>query len=175
MPAPFPIDEDLVAITIAYRNMAYIADAVLPRVPVAKEEFKYWNYPIEETFRLPETRVGRRSQPNEITLTAKELQILEYLLLHRGEVISKTRLAEAAWERDDYPDSNVIEVFVRRLRAKLDPDGTRKPIETLRGRGYRVTRRAGEQARRVGRQAAGVLHGARRAEVFEEGVVEVLG
>lgn len=72
MNAPFTIDETLVAITIAYRNQAYIADGVLPRVTVGKQEFKWWEYPIAETFRLPDTRVGRRSQPNEIDLTATE-------------------------------------------------------------------------------------------------------
>tara|TARA_R110000787_G_scaffold26344_32_gene73777 strand:+ start:932 stop:1861 length:930 start_codon:yes stop_codon:yes gene_type:complete len=71
--APFPTIPELVAITIAYRNQAYIADAVLPRVTVGKQEFRYWQYPVEETFALPETRVGRRSRPNEIDLTATEL------------------------------------------------------------------------------------------------------
>ena len=72
MPAPFPIDPVLVAITVAYRNTAYIADDVLPRVQVGKQEFKWWLYPIEESFRIPETLVGRRSRPNEIDLTAEE-------------------------------------------------------------------------------------------------------
>jgi len=73
MPAPFPIQPSLVAITIAYRNTAYIADGVMPRVPVGLQEFRYWNYPIEESFIIPDTKVGRRSQPNEIDLTATEL------------------------------------------------------------------------------------------------------
>lgn len=71
--APFPIDPALMAIAIAYRNQAYIADEVLPRVPVGKQEFKYLSYPIAETFALPDTKVGRKSQPNEIDLTATEL------------------------------------------------------------------------------------------------------
>lgn len=70
--APFPINPVLVAITVAYRNQSYIADSVLPRVLVGTQEFKYWAYPVEETFALPETRVGRRSAPNEIDLTATE-------------------------------------------------------------------------------------------------------
>lgn len=72
MPAPFPIDPQLTGITIAYKNPAYIADGVLPRVGVGKEEFKWWLYPIEETFALPDTRVGRKSQPNEVDLSATE-------------------------------------------------------------------------------------------------------
>jgi len=61
-------------------------------------------------------------------------------MLHAGEVVSKTALTEHIYEENAERDSNVIEVFVRRLRAKLDPEGTRKPIETLRGRGYRLVR-----------------------------------
>lgn len=71
--APFPIDPVLVAITIAYRNAGYIADGVFPRVLVGKQEFKYFAYPKEETFARPDTKVGRRSRPNEIDLTASEL------------------------------------------------------------------------------------------------------
>lgn len=75
----------------------------------------------------------------EITLTAYEYRVLEHLMLHAGEVISKTRLTDSLYEEDTDRDSNVIEVFIRRLRIKLDPDDTLKPIETLRGRGYRFT------------------------------------
>ncbi|HID83418.1 MAG TPA: response regulator transcription factor [Chromatiales bacterium] len=71
-----------------------------------------------------------------INLTAYEYRLLEYLILHAGEVLSKTRLTEHIYAEDDERDSNVIEVFIRRLRKKLDPDGSLKPIETLRGRGY---------------------------------------
>ncbi len=59
-------------------------------------------------------------------------------MLKAGEVISKTDLTEHLYEQDFERDSNVIEVFVGRLRRKLDPDETLKPIETLRGRGYRM-------------------------------------
>jgi two-component system response regulator PhoP len=73
----------------------------------------------------------------QITLTAYEYRVLEYLMLHPGEVISKTVLTEHIYDQDFDRDSNVLEVFVGRLRRKLDPDKTLKPIETLRGRGYR--------------------------------------
>jgi two-component system response regulator PhoP len=74
-------------------------------------------------------------EPTE--LTSYEYRVLEYLMLHAGEVVSKTRLTEHIYEQDFDRDSNVIEVFVGRLRKKLDPSGDLKPIETLRGRGYR--------------------------------------
>ncbi|MBP6515124.1 MAG: winged helix-turn-helix transcriptional regulator, partial [Steroidobacteraceae bacterium] len=57
-----------------------------------------------------------------------------------GEVVSKSELTEKLYEQDFERDSNVIEVLVGRLRKKLDPDGTRQPVETLRGRGYRMAR-----------------------------------
>jgi two-component system, OmpR family, response regulator PhoP len=72
-----------------------------------------------------------------VELTAYEYRVLEYLLLHAGQVISKMTLSEHLYSDDQERDSNVIEVFVRRLRTKLDPDERHKPIETLRGQGYR--------------------------------------
>ncbi|MDX1571141.1 MAG: response regulator transcription factor [Xanthomonadales bacterium] len=72
-----------------------------------------------------------------VELTSYEYKVLEYLLLHAGEVISKMRLTEHIYDEDFERDSNVIEVFIGRLRRKIDPDGVWKPIETLRGRGYR--------------------------------------
>lgn len=74
----------------------------------------------------------------EIELTAYEYRLLHYLMLHAGEVISKTKLTDHLYEQDHDRDSNVIEVFVKRLRKKLDPDKKLNPIETLRGRGYRL-------------------------------------
>lgn len=74
-----------------------------------------------------------------IELTAFEYRLLHYLMLHAGEVISKTELTDHIYDQDQDRDSNVIEVFVKRLRNKLDPDKTLNPIETLRGRGYRLT------------------------------------
>ena len=73
----------------------------------------------------------------ELELTTFEYKLLEYLMLHAGEVVSKTQITEALYDQDFERDSNVIEVFIGRLRRKLDPDETLRPIETLRGRGYR--------------------------------------
>jgi two-component system response regulator PhoP len=75
----------------------------------------------------------------ELELTAFEYKVLEYLMLHAGEVISKTVLTEHLYDDEADNDSNVIEVFIRRLRQKLDPEESLQPIETLRGRGYRFT------------------------------------
>jgi two-component system, OmpR family, response regulator PhoP len=74
----------------------------------------------------------------KLELTAYEYKVLEYLMFRKGELISKTVLTAHIYDEDFDRDSNVIEVFIGRLRKKLDPDGSRKPIETLRGRGYRI-------------------------------------
>lgn len=66
MKAPFPITPALTAIAIAYRNARMIADNVLPRVPVGKQEFKYRKFALADGFTLPDTKVGRTSQPNQV-------------------------------------------------------------------------------------------------------------
>lgn len=72
-----------------------------------------------------------------IELTSFEYKIIEYLMVRAGKVISKSELTDRLYDQDFERDSNVIEVFIGRLRKKMDPDNTIKPIETLRGRGYR--------------------------------------
>ena len=74
-----------------------------------------------------------------IDLTAFEFKLLEYLMLNAGKVISKLELTEHIYEQDHDRDSNVLEVLIGRLRRKLDPDNSLRPIDTLRGRGYRLT------------------------------------
>ncbi len=74
-----------------------------------------------------------------VELTSFEYRILEHLMLRAGEVISKSELTERLYQQDYDRDSNVVEVLVGRLRRKLDPDDLFKPIETLRGRGYRLS------------------------------------
>ncbi|MCL1138552.1 response regulator transcription factor [Shewanella pneumatophori] len=73
-----------------------------------------------------------------INLSGSEYKLFEYLMLHIGEVKSKTVLTEHIYDQDFDLDSNVIEVFIRRLRKKLDPDNQLGLIETLRGQGYRL-------------------------------------
>jgi two-component system, OmpR family, response regulator PhoP len=74
-----------------------------------------------------------------LDVTAFEYRMLEYLMRHSSEAVSKAKLADYLYPHDDDRDSNVIEVIIGRLRKKLDPDGSLQPIETLRNRGYRFT------------------------------------
>jgi two-component system, OmpR family, response regulator PhoP len=82
-----------------------------------------------------EARVGE--QPVE--LTAFEYRVLEYLIMNAGRVVSKAELTDHLYEQDFDRDSNVLEVFIGRLRKKLDPDGELNPIRTVRGQGYSFT------------------------------------
>ena len=75
---------------------------------------------------------------NNVSLSSYEYKLLEYLMLHINEVKSKSVLTEHIYDQDFDLDSNVIEVFIRRLRKKLDPDSQHGFIETLRGQGYKM-------------------------------------
>ena len=77
------------------------------------------------------TRAGRR-----IDLTAKEFALLELLLRRQGEVLPRSLIASQVWDMNFDSDTNVIEVAVRRLRAKIDDDFEPKLIRTVRGMGY---------------------------------------
>lgn len=78
--------------------------------------------------------VTRSGRPIELTL--KEFLLLELLLRHRGDVLSRAFIAEQVWDMSFDCDSNVVEVNIRRLRAKVDDPFPRKLIQTIRGRGY---------------------------------------
>jgi two-component system OmpR family response regulator len=73
-----------------------------------------------------------------VDLTPKEFALLEYLMRHAGEVLTRTRLIEHAWDFAFESDSNVVDVYVRLLREKVDRPFGRRSIETVRGVGYRL-------------------------------------
>ncbi|MET8965644.1 response regulator transcription factor [Streptomyces sp. NPDC004074] len=79
-------------------------------------------------------RAGR-----EITLTAREFTLLEFLLRHPDEVVSKTDILDHVWEEDFDGDTNIVEVYVGYLRRKIDAPFGRRTIETVRGAGYRLS------------------------------------
>lgn len=120
---PFHMQELLARIQVLLRRAGGWADPVLRCGPIALD-----------------TRSGQVERCEApLDLTAFEYRLLEYLMHHADQVVSKSELTEHLYPDDADRDSNVIEVFIRRLRRKLDPDGTLHPIETLRGRGYRLT------------------------------------
>ena len=118
---PFQLEEILARLNALLRRSAGFATSIL--------EFDSINLDIAAK-RL--TVSGEN-----VDLTAYEYKMLEYLMMNPGKVVSKTELTEHLYAQDYDRDSNVLEVFVRRLRQKLDPAQTLKPIETVRGQGYR--------------------------------------
>ena len=80
--------------------------------------------------------VTYRDQP--IELTSLEYALLEFLMTERGKVVSRTRILQNVWGAHEDPLTNVVDVYVRRLRAKLAEHGSDDAISTIRGRGYRL-------------------------------------
>ncbi len=72
IPSTYPVDAARTAIAVAYANAAYVADEVFPRVPVGRKEYRYTEYPVDESFTVPDARVGRRSAPTLVHFTARE-------------------------------------------------------------------------------------------------------
>jgi len=85
----------------------------------------------------PATRRVSRAD-TQVELTAKEFALLEYFMRHPGEVLSRTRLIEHVWDFAYEGDSNVVDVYVRYLREKVDRPFGSSSIETVRGAGYRL-------------------------------------
>mgnify|MGYP000751892170 FL=1 len=74
-----------------------------------------------------------------IELTAKEFALLEFLMRHPNQTLSRTIIAEHVWDYDFYNQSNVVDVYIRYLRKKIDDPFDLKLIQTVRGMGYRLT------------------------------------
>jgi two-component system copper resistance phosphate regulon response regulator CusR len=91
-----------------------------------------------EDLELDPRRHEVRRGIEKIDLTAKEFLLLELLMRHNGEVLSRTYISEQVWDVRFDTDSNVVDVNIRRLRAKVDDPYQRKLIHTIRGRGYAV-------------------------------------
>ena len=125
-----------------YVTKPFRFEEVLARVQALLRRSAGWSQPlircgaVELDTRAQEVRVAGQA----VDLTAFEYRLLEYLMLRAGQVVSKAELTEKLYEQDFERDSNTIEVFVGRLRRKLDPENRHQPIETLRGRGYRIAR-----------------------------------
>ncbi len=118
---PFHFEEIGARVNALLRRSGGWASSVLEADPVA----------------LDMTRQELKVNGELIELTSFEYKIIEFLMIRAGQVISKAELTDRLYDQDFERDSNVIEVFIGRLRKKMDPDNSIAPIETLRGRGYR--------------------------------------
>ncbi len=90
---------------------------------------------VEDLQLIPSSRQVKRGQ-RALTLTAREYELLLLLMRHRGEVVSREQILSEIWDDQAGSASNVIEVYVRYLRQKLEEGGERRLIHTLRGEGY---------------------------------------
>lgn len=82
-------------------------------------------------------RGGRR-----IELTAREYALLEFLMRNRNQVLTRTQIAEHVWDYDFLTESNIVDVYIRYLRVKIDQDFEPKLIQTVRGAGYKISDQA---------------------------------
>ncbi len=119
---PFSFDEFLARVRALLRRRGDLIPTVLR---LADLEF--------DTLRR---RVARSGQ--EIVLTSREYALLEYLLRHPSQVITRSMLAEHVWQHDFDTFSNVIDVHIARLRKKIDDSFTPKLLHTIRGSGYKI-------------------------------------
>ena len=118
---PFHMEELLARLKVLIRRAAGFASSVVEHGPL----------------RLDTSSKEVRVDGSLVELTAFEYRLLEFLALNPSRVVSKAELTEHLYEQDFDRDSNVIEVFIGRLRRKLDPAGSLRPIRTVRGQGYR--------------------------------------
>jgi len=83
------------------------------------------------------THAARRAA-RDILLTTKEFVVLEYLMRRAGHVVGREQISEHAWDANYDPHSNVVDVYIARLRKKLDLAGETPLLHTIRGAGYRL-------------------------------------
>lgn len=124
-----------------YLAKPFHMEELVARVKALLRRAVGWTQPVLEFGHLSVDTLAQqvRLHGQPVELTAYEYRVLEYLIVRTGQVVSKTELTEHIYDQDFDRDSNVIEVFVGRLRRKLDPDNSLGMIETLRGRGYRFS------------------------------------
>ncbi len=122
-----------------YMIKPFHVEELLARINALVRRASGWSRPILACgpMRLDTTAQTVTVDGKPVDLTSYEYKVLEYLMMHAGELVSKADLTEHIYQQDFDRDSNVLEVFIGRLRRKLDPNGEIKPIETVRGRGYR--------------------------------------
>jgi two-component system copper resistance phosphate regulon response regulator CusR len=125
--------DDYLVKPFSFEELLARVRAVLRRVGArAADVLRYEDLLLEPRTR----RVSRAGR--EVQLTAREFALLQFFLEHPGEVLSRTRIVEAVWEHDFDTFSNVVDVYVRYLRQKVDEPFGKRLLHTVRGAGYRL-------------------------------------
>ncbi len=119
-------------LTKPYRSEPFLRLIGLYLEPAARgtEQLRFGDLALDLTTRRAQ-RHGR-----EIELTMKEFELLKYLMLHPREVVTREQILENVWGYDFMGESNVIEVYIRYLRLKVEDEGQKRLIQTVRGVGY---------------------------------------
>src|SRR5579884_2147956 len=123
--------DDYLVKPFAFSELLARIRSLLRRAPVRQLEILRIADLEIDLLRHRVTRAGQR-----IDLTAKEFQLLSLLARRSGEILSRTAIAEAVWDMNFDSNTNVVDVHIRRLRAKVDDPFERKLIRTVRGAGY---------------------------------------
>lgn len=122
---PFAFEELLVRITALMRRSRYLAPAQASHLIVGDL--------VMDRQSMRVTRAGRF-----VTLTARELALLELLMAAPGRLLSRERILSNVWGTNEDPLTNIVDVYIRRLRAKIDENSSQSLIHTVRGLGYRL-------------------------------------
>ena len=125
--------DDYLVKPFSYAELLARVRTLLRRTPVRQQEvFRLADLEVDVLKRRA-IRAGQR-----IDLTNKEFALLHLLLQHKGEVMSRSRIASQIWDMNFDSDTNVVDVAIRRLRAKIDDGFAVRLIQTVRGMGYRI-------------------------------------
>jgi len=127
--------DDYLAKPFAFSELAARVDALYRRSrgePAAETKLTVGNLEMD----LLRREVRRGDEP--VNLFPREFRLLEYLMRHAGHVVTRTMLLEHVWDYNFDPQTNVVDVQISRLRAKIDKDGFRPLIQTVRGAGYKI-------------------------------------
>ena len=125
---------DYLAKPFAFRELAARVRALTRQDNVRSDVLE-----VDELTLDTRTRVVTRRE-RRFTLPAREFALLEYLMRHAGHVMGRQQLLDAVWGMNFYTESNVVDVYVRYLRRRLDTEDGPSVIETVRGVGYRIPR-----------------------------------
>lgn len=123
--------DDYLTKPFAFAELLVRAKALLRRGPINQDSLLRAGDLELDRLSQQVRRAGRR-----ITLTSKEYALLEYLLSHAGRVLSRTMIIEHVWDQSFQGLTNIVDVYVRHLRTKVDDGHSHKLIRTIRGAGY---------------------------------------
>lgn len=136
--------EGLTAGADDYLGKPFSFAELLARVQALQRRGAGSSQPAEAVLRCDDLELDRLSRQvrrgaRKIALQPREFRLLEHLMLHAGEVVTRTMLLEAVWDYHFDPGTNVIDVHISRLRRKIDDGESRPLLHTIRGAGYRLS------------------------------------